>query len=628
MTDQPIIKPFAFWNPETWEIPSLYWDAFSQEQRIHAICKQLGKVIGYADYLGMNTEDIAKRLKAIEEGQLDEFIIAEIEEWFAENQPAIITAISNLEDALPIAEFDSVNTVKAALDYITSLLPAANFNENDTVAEALSQLAERMPFNEFDDEHTIKDALDAINVSIGDVDELLPANEFDSVNTVKAALDGIESDVSELEAKTKAIMVSNAISADVSPIYYGDVLSTTYHGQGITVHDDYAYMLQANSSYTSQQIVCADLRNNSISYTRTLNIFGHANSMTYDTVRNCFWVTGENYLYQSTNDFQTNNAYTTGLGESITRIAFDHATGILWAVTGLSTDSIQKLHYMKSDETVFTYFGEYENPNKIEQDIAVYDDVLVVANSYFGARIAYLDRENEQIEFIDFINFGSKDSSGTWAFNEPEGIDFDENGMLWVSYVNVLSGGYNNFLCNIPFMGRCKQPKLRNPFQTFQLTLTNSNQTDFASAINHVKSLAQLEFRDCENVRQVIIQDDANISDPYTARLAKDICVVINSYYSCKSITLKGGFFGLQIAADGTLNFTEEPGISAVNFAGAIVINSNGYITHPSGKTINIGELPAIVYVNQIRSGTSIKVDDTTVSNSKRIVIDNNVISY
>ena len=111
-----IIQRFAFWNPGTWQIPKLYWDAFSDEQRIHAICKQLGKVIAYADYLGINVDDIAERLKAIEEGQLDPIIIAAIEQWFEDNQPAIVSAIAALEDALPISDFDNVNTVKAALD--------------------------------------------------------------------------------------------------------------------------------------------------------------------------------------------------------------------------------------------------------------------------------------------------------------------------------------------------------------------------------------------------------------------------------------------------------------------------------------------------------------------------------
>lgn len=92
------IKRFEFWNPETWAIPKLYWDAWSIEQRTHAICRQLEKVIAYADYLGVNVDDIASRLKAIEDGQLNEFIIEKIEEWFDENEPWVVTAIETLTE--------------------------------------------------------------------------------------------------------------------------------------------------------------------------------------------------------------------------------------------------------------------------------------------------------------------------------------------------------------------------------------------------------------------------------------------------------------------------------------------------------------------------------------------------
>lgn len=114
------VKRFEFWNPATWSIPKLYWDAWSQEQRLHAICRQLEKVIGYADYLGVNVDDIAARLKAIEEGQLDEWIIENIEEWFAENEPEILESLRSLQSSLPSSAFDSENTVKDSIDDLDS----------------------------------------------------------------------------------------------------------------------------------------------------------------------------------------------------------------------------------------------------------------------------------------------------------------------------------------------------------------------------------------------------------------------------------------------------------------------------------------------------------------------------
>lgn len=115
------VKRWAFWNPATWSIPKLYWDAWSQEQRLHAICRQLEKVIKYADYLGVNVDDIAARLKAIEDGQLDPIIEAAIAQWFEDNEPAIMTALQALNDSLPIEDFQET-TVKEYIDENVSLV--------------------------------------------------------------------------------------------------------------------------------------------------------------------------------------------------------------------------------------------------------------------------------------------------------------------------------------------------------------------------------------------------------------------------------------------------------------------------------------------------------------------------
>lgn len=120
------VKRFAFWNPATWSIPKLYWDAWSQEQRLHAICRQLEKVIAYADYVGVNVDDIAARLTAIEQGQLDEIIVQAVEDWFAEHEEDIYLKIVQLEEALPITEFDAENTVKDAFDAVNDTFDTVN----------------------------------------------------------------------------------------------------------------------------------------------------------------------------------------------------------------------------------------------------------------------------------------------------------------------------------------------------------------------------------------------------------------------------------------------------------------------------------------------------------------------
>ena len=130
------VKRWAFWNPATWSIPKLYWDAWSIEQRTHAICRQLEKVIAYADYLGVNVDDIAARLKAIEEGQLDELIAQAVEDWFEENAPQLLYDVQDLQAALPISEYDAEHTVKDAIDGINAII-GDGFTSENTVADVI-----------------------------------------------------------------------------------------------------------------------------------------------------------------------------------------------------------------------------------------------------------------------------------------------------------------------------------------------------------------------------------------------------------------------------------------------------------------------------------------------------------
>lgn len=92
MKDPNIIPRFSFWDPGTWAIPKLYWDAFSQEQRIHAICKQLAKIIGYADYISNqvneNSTDISELQNLFEqfmESGFDDYYAEQIEQWVNDN---------------------------------------------------------------------------------------------------------------------------------------------------------------------------------------------------------------------------------------------------------------------------------------------------------------------------------------------------------------------------------------------------------------------------------------------------------------------------------------------------------------------------------------------------------------
>lgn len=83
---------FAGFTEFTPTIPKMYWDVESQEQRIHTICKQLHKLVCYADMLGdkinLNREDIDELQRLFEqfmESGFDDYYAEQVEKWIAEH---------------------------------------------------------------------------------------------------------------------------------------------------------------------------------------------------------------------------------------------------------------------------------------------------------------------------------------------------------------------------------------------------------------------------------------------------------------------------------------------------------------------------------------------------------------
>lgn len=179
------ITRWAFWNPATWSIPKLYWDAWSQEQRVHAICRQLEKVIKYADYLGVNVDDIAARLKAIEDGQLDEIITAAVEAWFEENEPEIVQAIEDLQgdigsingelDAIKADSWVTNNRI-ADGSVTESKIADGSVTENKIATDAVTE--NKIADSSVTESKIADDAVTESKIASGSVgyDEIKPAN--------------------------------------------------------------------------------------------------------------------------------------------------------------------------------------------------------------------------------------------------------------------------------------------------------------------------------------------------------------------------------------------------------------------------------------------------------------------
>lgn len=90
--DRRIIPPFFGFTDFVPEIPKMYWNVKSQEQRIHAICALIDKLVCYVDMLGDTENETQEALKELisefekfKESGFDDYYADQVEKWIAEN---------------------------------------------------------------------------------------------------------------------------------------------------------------------------------------------------------------------------------------------------------------------------------------------------------------------------------------------------------------------------------------------------------------------------------------------------------------------------------------------------------------------------------------------------------------
>lgn len=86
------IPRFMDYTPGTWVIPKMYWDAFSIEQRWHAMCKMISKLICYANDLGIRTDELSELyetlvndFEAFKEHGFEDYYQKQLEQWVNDN---------------------------------------------------------------------------------------------------------------------------------------------------------------------------------------------------------------------------------------------------------------------------------------------------------------------------------------------------------------------------------------------------------------------------------------------------------------------------------------------------------------------------------------------------------------
>lgn len=92
------IPLFAAFTDFTPTVPKLYWDVYSQEERIKAICEALDKLVCYANKMGIQInlceEEIEKLYNEFEDfkaGAFDDYYVAILEAWINNHMPEIIS---------------------------------------------------------------------------------------------------------------------------------------------------------------------------------------------------------------------------------------------------------------------------------------------------------------------------------------------------------------------------------------------------------------------------------------------------------------------------------------------------------------------------------------------------------
>lgn len=83
-----------------------------------------------------------------------------------------------LQDALPIAQFDSENTVKDYVDTLASFIPATDFDNDNTVKAYIDGVADLLPSSAFDSVNTVRGALNGRVRAFETVSDMAAADDL------------------------------------------------------------------------------------------------------------------------------------------------------------------------------------------------------------------------------------------------------------------------------------------------------------------------------------------------------------------------------------------------------------------------------------------------------------------
>ena len=97
--DDGKLIPYSEFTAATPALPAFYWNVYSSEQRIKAICLEIDKIINYADMLNIDinaTHNDVVKLQAefdkFKNGEMLDFYEKQIDAWIQDNMERLISA--------------------------------------------------------------------------------------------------------------------------------------------------------------------------------------------------------------------------------------------------------------------------------------------------------------------------------------------------------------------------------------------------------------------------------------------------------------------------------------------------------------------------------------------------------
>lgn len=405
--------------------------------------------------------------------------------------------------------------------------------------------------------------------------------------------DRIDAAVSLAESATSFDKL-NKIGAYVAPQYIGDNISD--ESGSCCCHVGTHFYLVCNNDYNGEgTIYCYDTIGNELSATYSRKKVGHANSICYDSIRDCFWIAPNNEyndgvvttritkLYKYNNDFSLLTevdipVYAHG-------VSFDSATNTVWFYSPTRGGPTIDFYKMGNEDTEFSYFCTVANPFETmsdapaHQDMTVYDNVCLISDTKGTVYVGAIG--DDSITWGNSFKVGSIDYADTWTYGECEGFEFDADGHLYMArmflfgftndYGNYWNGTArpvkNNFITEL-----CWNPETVSNFlygsttgyklgTQASLSLTEDTQGLFSLGVTQIRSLNQLA---CKRVESFTTYIEGEVTEPYRVRFAP--------FANCK---------GVCVASDAIYRFPRMEVLTDIN----LVINSSGRIIQTDSES-------------------------------------------